>query len=441
MISPGRDTKNIGKTSQPFEILTEITIQNLIFECPQASTPLELSTANIKNFMTHLMHPSGIKRLNYLVFKNNLFRSNIKGEEIPSVEFSLKSGIYLEVKDNIFEHVDLSCFLHSNQYNFLEIEGNELKQNYLSIASAIDKNYSDASSKEFWRMDSNFVADNITTKQIEEDINREENQSSQEKLVNLTDKIKSEPHDSKNFLEFNYYDKKQIKVSRDDLLPASNSSYIRVKDNYIYKLVTEMTTPAEIVGNNEVSAIIKGKRGSEATFEPETRVRNIESNLYWGPYNKINPEYKYALGNLGFFLSMRNRVVALQDKHQEVIINRELLKCKETLLKTEKLPSTWQEKLILWFGRKVSNHGTSLWRPFACVLGLNIITAPVIFYFSATDFTVVEFFRDFLNLFNPFSSIAPEAHPWLLLVYLIQKAFLYLFIYELIRVGRRFIIK
>ena len=441
IIKPGKGTKNIGKTSQPFAIATEILVQGLIFECPEVSTPLELSAANIDRFLSQETESSGIQRLNHLVFKDNLFRSDIESEEVSSIEFSLSAGTYVEVKENIFEHVDLRCFLQSNEYNFLEIERNELRRNYLAIASAIDKNYSDAKNKTFSRVDSDFVADNTITKQIEDHINREENESSQEKLMKLVNKIESDPHDSKNFLEFNYYNKKQIKISRDDLLPASNRSYIRIKDNKIYKLATEMTTPAEIVGNNEINAIVRGRRGSEATFEPETKLRNIECNLYWGPHNKINPKYKYALGNLGFFLSMRNRVIALQDKHQEAIINREVLKCKETLLETEDSASSWQEKLILWFGRKVSDHGTSLWRPFACVLGLNIVTAPIIFCSSAADFTVVEFFRDFLNLFNPFSSIPSDAHPWLLFIYLLQKAFLYLFIYELIRVGRRFIVK
>ena len=450
-------TENLGKTGESFAVTKKIVIKNLIFECPYLPAPVELSA---KGGNTSPVR--GRNQLNHLVLENNLFKYDTSdGGENTYIQFILRNNSYLTLKKNVFKFVDLGCFLHSNQYNFLNLTKNKLKQNYLILVSYADKGHRGARGGEFWAVDGDFVSDSSGIKKLEEFINHAVDRDEYEKLENLTLKIEGpERHDTKDLLDHDYYNKKQIKVSRDDLLPIPNNSYIKVKDNTIQKLSTRVSTSAEIVGKNKIDAVISGTRGNEYTFEPETKIEDIASNLYWGAYNKVNSKAGFALGNLGFFLSLKNRAIARKDKHQESIINRELLKCEEALRKDEPISKSWQERLIFWFGRFASNHGKSLMRPFLIILIGNLFVAAMIIQFFPNIFSWDIFPQIYLTLFNPLSwnllnpasmglissignlGVKIEDIPsGLLLINLIQKAFLYLLIYELIRVGRRFIVK
>ena len=64
-----------------------------------------------------------------------------------------------------------------------------------------------------------------------------------------------------------------------------------------------------------------------------------------------------------------------EDQWQASIIGSHISKCDEQLLQLEKWRVMWQEKLVMWAGRLLSNHGRSWIRPLSWVLAMNLVFA------------------------------------------------------------------
>lgn len=173
------------------------------------------------------------------------------------------------------------------------------------------------------------------------------------------------------------------------------------------------------------------------------------------------------------------------DRVQEAAINSNIAKCDEQLIKLEPMQTFWQEKLIMWFGKISSNHGTSLWRPIVCALAFNLLIGAgihatiydscsyfinnlcwvantILYVWSYVDSSCnyfidcSDYFYVVGELFNPVStpiSIVERINPSLdhsdlgngytsiVLLAIISKAAYAACIYEFIRSARRFTLK
>ena len=448
-IVPEENKSSQKGTLPPYKIIMRNLIFDHISESPTAYVQLELSS-RIRT------------SIKCLVIENSLFKSDIQNKSVkPTLQISLIGDVQLKLKQNIFNLVDLLCHVDSSEDNIVEIESNEFEQNSLNIVSGINKGHGGFNTNRFWKVSSDFIADSIAIKQLEEFINQVKHEDSYNKLKTLDERIENTTdYDIKDLLEFNYHDKKLIKVARSDLWPLSTKSFIKITDNTIHKLSASSFIKIDILGENTIDAIVSQIQGGRFPADPGVERTNIGFNFYWGPYNHVDPEGKYARENREFFLSLKSYAIERQDKHQEAIANRELLKCEQVLKKGEPLSRSWQEKLILLYGCVVSDHGISLWRPFIGICTMNAIVATIIVCFAPATYSDAKFLQIFLTLFNPLSwnlvnpanlsllnafsntGIGIKDLPsWLLFVNLCQKVLLYLLIYELIRVGRRFTVK
>ena len=222
---------------------------------------------------------------------------------------------------------------------------------------------------------------------------------------------------------------------KDDVI---SNSYIRIKDNQIDRLSVAPLIHTSIEGKNKIKGFLLGKRGDETYINSGGPTKKLEFCIDWEAYSKFHHESNYIYSNRELLLSLRNRTIERQDKHQEVIINRELIRCEHARLKNEPWRRSWQEKLILYFGSWVSAHGTSLWKPFSWLAGVTLIATGLVVYCSNT-YSIHDSLKVFITMLYP---LIPNGTPFdLLWIYSLQKVSLYLFTYELLRVGRRFTVK
>ena len=198
--------------------------------------------------------------------------------------------------------------------------------------------------------------------------------------------------------------------------------------------------------------------------------RNI-SGFYWGRYEKLFTEKEDINHHKELFAKLKKKAIENNDKFQELILNREILRLETILLKDKKinlnffkkqnLKEWWisqdweafQDKIILRVGSVFSNHGTSWIRPVSILLGINILISLFIVYFLACAdwqkwlFIFAELFNPLSNLNNSVKQIVDDEKdiifsPWIFAtINAFQKLFFAGLAYETIRVFRRFTVK
>ncbi|MCH9664964.1 MAG: hypothetical protein K0U41_03860 [Gammaproteobacteria bacterium] len=251
-------------------------------------------------------------------------------------------------------------------------------------------------------------------------------------------------------------DKGVINLRAEDVA-VINQSHVIIRNNKINMMSISLPMKVTFDGKNRINCIsIGGKENFDPFFKSDSHSQNdFGFDIFWGPYNKIDKKGSHVKENIEFFLYLKNRAIVNKDKSQEIIINRELTKCDAHLIKNEIFRESFQDKLILWFGGVVSDHGVSLIRPFLWLLFLNAL---------ATAFVVLPFHEQLLNwtsigyifieTLNPISSIGSSIEEtlveetiegagklWVSLINALQKLGFALMAYEFIRVGRRFTTK
>ena len=154
-------------------------------------------------------------------------------------------------------------------------------------------------------------------------------------------------------------------------------------------------------------------------------------------------------------MKLRKGAVDKGNRLQESIINGHISTCDEQLIALGG-DEMWQEKIIMWAGRLLSNHGRSWLRPLGWVVFINAVLALILQSVFGQPYWI-NFFWDWLSivieLFNPLTTTSTlleavgvgDASPGSGFCYSVASAILILSrivyaicIYEIVRAARRF---
>lgn len=186
-------------------------------------------------------------------------------------------------------------------------------------------------------------------------------------------------------------------------------------------------------------------------FQGVNKIDNISSEdipsiVYWGRHQILDPDGDYPHTHKELFIKLKTEAINKHDRFQELILNREIIKCEIKLLKEEH--SIWffsQDGFVLLIGWIFSDHGTSWFRPLGWLIGVNSIIA--FFAYYLTNFNS-DFWHIFWELFNPLSNLnsnASEINDKYKSLFSFLNAFQKIFYigmtYEIVKVFRRFIAK
>ena len=262
---------------------------------------------------------------------------------------------------------------------------------------------------------------------------------------------------------------------------------------------------ATIINNEFVHLYIECNEKLDLSFKGKNKIgvidyKTIPSIIYWGRHQEIDKKGHFIPKHKELFLNLKAKAIDDKDKLNELMFNRELLKCEAKLLKKEmdetffkklyakiclKLFEKWlpedfrevdygekflkqitphwwrsiqkwryshnsdptQDRIVLWIGKTFSDHGTSWGKPVRWLLYINAGITFLIFI----SITLPDYHKGYLyiffELFNPLSSLEETVGknngiPWILsLTNAFQKLFYLGMSYEILRVFRRYTVK
>ncbi len=385
-------------------------------------------------------------------FQNNIFTcsntillSSNKQDYSEWMTFSLMGDICISFDNNVFKRINCALDLLEGIHNFAKA----YQFNRLNILQAIDGDKGNG-----MNMVGHLVASPriILRHKVSKELgNMADDQLQSIKVFLEVHKITGNPNDQEQI-----DDKDKIYLTPEDVAFV-NKSHVIINNNEIDKLSLGLPMRVTFEGKNKMECISRWVGDNiDPFYNSDAHNKNdLGFDIFWGPYNQVDKNGNHVKENIEFFLYLKDRAIANKDKSQEIIINRELTKCDAHLIKNERWRESFQDKLILLFGRVASDHGVSLIRPFFGLLCLNVL---------ATAFVVLPFHEQLLNwtsigyifieTLNPISSIGSsiEEKPieevikgagklWVSLINALQKLGFALMAYEFIRVGRRFTTK
>ncbi len=164
--------------------------------------------------------------------------------------------------------------------------------------------------------------------------------------------------------------------------------------------------------------------------------------------------------NKASFMKFKKLAADKGDRFQESTINYHIAKCDEQFMSLETDGRFFQDKIIMAFGRELSNHGTSWAMPLIWISIFNLAVGIIIFAIldSMPPLLIrdLDFWYIFRELHNPFSTpisivqgintkfnydFLGRSYLWISLFALLSKGFYAMCIYEFIRAARRFTLK
>ena len=396
-------------------------------------------------YLNHLsideFYPIGSKRGNdkysggyYLVFKDNEFISKDKN---VNAYLHVQSGIdgYLSFDNNIFDDVDLYCMTkYSTQGNvsILELKNNIFDNRHTTVignSTFVHKpnhNYR-------WNYNGSKLDSKIINK-LEHKDNLEEcfNQDGFSKIAKeLKEKISAEKDISlKDILEFLLANEDRIKINPHDTFIEKSNSIIRISDNKIPVLKFGGDAWFDFRGCNHIDSISSW---------------DSSLGVFWGAYQKIDPEGKHAHKNKEVFATLKQKATENNNVAQELILKREIIKCDYAFARQEKFKDSFQDRFIYRFSYLISNYGVSWLRPIIGLLIVNFLLCLILYFLyffkpdslESTDTLILIYFE----MLNPTSHIGKNlwVESWFIsLINIIQKAFYATVIYEVIKILRRF---
>ena len=176
----------------------------------------------------------------------------------------------------------------------------------------------------------------------------------------------------------------------------------------------------------------------------------ITPKANWGHYEKIRPEKNSWKKHKDLMLKFKNQAKEQNDRIQESIFNREILICDHELIKQEPFLFSWQDRFTLGFNRLFTNYGTSWFRPLFWLLCFNLLLTLFItnFILEKDHYTLHQYSCIFIETLDPLLSIFTSIETtcklnighdvFLAFIDLIRKVVFGIFLYEIIRVVRRF---
>ena len=167
--------------------------------------------------------------------------------------------------------------------------------------------------------------------------------------------------------------------------------------------------------------------------------------IVFGPYQSVTPppngwqEYKDVL------MDLREIAEKRKDEFQAGLLNREIMKCDHALIRQEKVRfASIQDRLTLWVNEWLTDYGVSWLRPLGLLVLMNMGFAFLVAELTTEEpqvATVLYYLSQAFNpISNPFNYDGESVLPNEVLsisLHVAQKALFALFLYEIIRVGRR----
>ena len=193
---------------------------------------------------------------------------------------------------------------------------------------------------------------------------------------------------------------------------------------------------------------VVNKSGSIEEIPLKDLKPKLERNVYWGPYQKITPHQYRWREHRDFLLELKKEAEGRQDDSQVNVLKREIMICDHELIKEEPLLKSWPDLLTLWFNAIFSDYGISWTRPLWLLLVLNLAFALLAACLGGIEIFSWETGYIYAKTFDPFSGlidlgssegIKPQyKHVLIAALGVLQKIFLAICTYEIIRAGRRF---
>lgn len=453
----------LGRAKKPFCSKYKIRIQHLNIIVPDGRSLIccaRLDDAQIFPPAVKAIHYRHNNKGCYIAFDKNNFILEKPHSHPQTITLNLMSESYLHFESNYFQNVNLDFSINASENTFLTLNNNEFAQadlcldvHFIEGFNGMEGFENSAGTKGFmmdsgdssqpWEVTSRRLADNWGSKKLEEIVNRAWNASNYKEIYDLIDKIKSDGKtNAEDLLRFIYYSSQQIKVQSSDLKPRQNQSHIILKDNTISNIIATIPLSASFEGKNIVKGIFHGPlEDKQPVFKSYKYEHDLGFDTYWGRYNQVDTDGEHPHANIEFFLHLKDKAIAKQDKSQEAIVSREIIKCEHHIIKREKGIESLQDQIILAFGKYVSDHGSSIVRPVIAAFIINFLILLGILLLEITPAKGLTLFNVFWEMFNPVSNLSTNLSSkssWTSLLNILQKICLALFTYELIRVGRKF---
>lgn len=295
----------------------------------------------------------------YIEFFNNEFVNDRKGYN-SYINFTLGVHSNIKFNHNIFSDVDLMIATPIDK-TFVELINNKFLNRHLTISGAENcdnrKNYL----LNGWSLKKDVIAKLYGAKRIEGKINEDNYLKKRNDSLN---KIENSDISNKEILQHLIDLDEKIKVHHDDIEYSSKNIIINIQDNLIKRI--------EISGKY---FFFKGKNIIEKLSS-----KTSPELIYYGPYNQLDSKGKNARFHKTLFISLKEHAIKSKDTSQELILNKELLKCERHILREEGKRSG-RDRFILWFNEKSSDFGSNWILPIKWILLINFLF--FLIFFSA----------------------------------------------------------
>ncbi len=457
----------------------------------------------------------------YFEFKRNCFKGI---EDVSSIVVKLGHYVTLFCKENYFENIDFNVRAQNVGVTLLNIKENTFKSNSVSIVVANTKDYISGS----WRLKGEIAGKIFAANKLEKFIN-EDISIKASKILSENNSLKEIT--KKDALKVIMYNLDKTKVIPEQVERLGGKSVIKLSNNKcdtldIYGIgsfhfsgknfIKRLAICDHFLGESESSLLptiswgahqklVKeswalylckkifdnvtcflfnnGRLDTLKSYFPHKKLYdNLEElwnilRYFFTPENLLDSQH--FLTHKKIFIVLKQRAITNGDIAQEMILQREIAKCDHAIAKSEKWRA-WQDRMIFWFSKWISNYGTSWARPLGWLIALNLLIAVSAQYsipghelktwailsyiFSGTDFNAVcinavsnicniwailsdpQTLVIFLKLLNPTSYLPglfelKSAGPngWeLLSLFILQKIILAFTLYEMIKIFRRF---
>ncbi|MFD2567342.1 hypothetical protein [Pseudotenacibaculum haliotis] len=370
----------------------------------------------------------------YIEFKNCEFVS-IKSNYNSYVNIDLGQNARLTLTKNKFHNVDF--YLNANYNNcFVHFDSNKFYNRHLTISGAVNNDGTHGFRSNSWSISGELAGKLYAVKRLERMVNKN---GYDKKHSELIAKLEKKENISNNEIL--------------DYLIASDNKY---RINYSDIEYSQSKNTIVSFRNNEINKIQIG--GQKLFFLGKNEINKIctshlSENIYYGPYNRLDKEKQYGIHHKELFIALKEDAIRRNDKSQELIFNREVLKCERQLLKKESANFKWywdktrKDRIILTFNRLTNNYGLSWIVPIFWILGLNLLYC---FFFFGFNYRLSLSWENFFNTLGMFSEFLLPTNNveditgiknlnkgWEA-ANIIKNIFLAAFIYQTLRAFRRF---
>jgi len=354
----------IPENGQEYFVKYKITIKNLKLLCgvePIVFDQLVINESYPSNSrLSKHQYKGGV----YIEFANCNFVQSKKYAGNPYINLDLGSDCRVNFRNCVFENVDL--YVAATKDNcFLSFVKSIFKNRHITIGGGIDIDIKES----VLGSDGFHIKSEIQTKlqklgRLEERLNEEKFHNKvyqiENEIIELLENGKQIPEEL--FVKYKINSNKKIRLNTDDIeFSKDKTVIISFRDNEI----------------NEINFW-----GKKFFFLGENKINKIISQenplgIYYSPYTKLDTTGQYARHHKPIFIMWKKIVRENGDNTQELIFNRELLKCEKQILKEESKSfgliknKTYKDRFVLWFNNISSEYGLNWIRPVLLVLFVN----------------------------------------------------------------------